>query len=312
MSSAYNADDIGGSIESYSSLFKNGSEDVDAFLFFTDPHIFEHTVLENKMELAIGTLEYVFNNCSAEFVLCGGDWLQASDTQDEACYKLGRINGIMRAKFGENYYPIIGNHDTNYQGKTDLNAEPNTGKLPQTTLDNLWFSKYGKAYYDFKTLRTRYYVFDTGTDWQTAMTDYRWEQVDWFANKLIENDDSHSVIALHIFSNQFTAADFDTDPKIQLLSENLTLVAQAYNSRTTITLNGETYNFTGKTGKVSYMICGHSHYDKVTTYNNIPVIMTVNAGYNPNFDLLYVDYDNALLSAVRVGSGSNRSMSIIV
>lgn len=309
VSSKYNhSDNIDSAIEQYSSLLANGSES-DSYLFFTDPHIFQHKVDEEKMEKAIGTLEYVFNNTPTQMVLCGGDWLQDSDTQSEASTKLGRIDGIMRSKFGDRYYPILGNHDTNYQG-VDSNGNANSGVLQQKALKNLWFRNYPAMYYDFKTESTRYYCFDTGTDWETDMTDYRWKQVDWFANALNANNDKHSVIALHIFTNQ-PKSDAETALNPQNLAKNITIIAQAYNNKTTITLNGKTYDFTSTSGKVSYLICGHSHYDANFVYNDIPVIITTKCGYIPNFDLVYADYDKAKLEMVRIGNGESRSIDII-
>ncbi|HAE23961.1 MAG TPA: hypothetical protein DCG33_01345 [Prevotellaceae bacterium] len=312
VSSQYNRNiDIESPIKDYASQFKTGAV-ADSFLFFTDPHIFPHTMDEGRMEVTIGTIEQVFNNSPASFVLCGGDWLVNSDTQNEACYKLGRIDGIMRAKFGNEYLPCLGNHDTNYQGVENEGSAAWSGILPQIAINNLWFSKYGKAYYDYKANNARFYVFDSGTDLVSTMTSYRWEQVDWFANKLIENDDDHSVIALHIFTNQLTKANYESDPKIQSLAENLTLIAQAYNSKSTVTLNSVTYDFTDTTGKVAFLIAGHTHYDLTTDLNDIPVIITTTSGYTPTFDLMFVDYTNSTLVAVRVGDGNDRTMSIVV
>lgn len=309
VSSEYNhSDNIDSAIEQYSSLLVNGSES-DSYLFFTDPHIFQHIVDEEKMKKAIGTLEYAFNNTPTQMVLCGGDWLQDSDTQSEASTKLGRIDGIMRSKFGNRYYPILGNHDTNYQG-VDNNGNANSGVLQQKALKNLWFRNYTAMYYDFKTENTRYYCFDTGTDWQNDMTDYRWKQIDWFANAVNTNDDKHSAIALHIFTNQ-SKSDAETALNPQNLAKNITIIAQAYNNKTTITLNGKTYDFTSTSGKVSYLICGHSHYDANFVYNDIPVIITTKCGYIPNFDLVYADYDKAKLEMVRIGNGESRSIDII-
>lgn len=309
VSSEYNhSDNIDSAIEQYSSLLVNGSES-DSYLFFTDPHIFQHIVDEEKMKKAIGTLEYAFNNTPTQMVLCGGDWLQDSDTQSEASTKLGRIDGIMRSKFGNRYYPILGNHDTNYQG-VDNNGNANSGVLQQKALKNLWFRNYTAMYYDFKTENTRYYCFDTGTDWENDMTDYRWKQIDWFANAVNTNDDKHSAIALHIFTNQ-SKSDAETALNPQNLAKNITIIAQAYNNKTTITLNGKTYDFTSTSGKVSYLICGHSHYDANFVYNDIPVIITTKCGYIPNFDLVYADYDKAKLEMVRIGNGESRSIDII-
>ena len=155
-----------------------------------------------------------------------------------------------------------------------------------------------------------YYCFDTGTDWETDMTDYRWKQVDWFADALNANDDKHSAIALHIFTNQ-SKSDAETALNPQNLAKNITIIAQAYNNKTTIMLNGKTYDFTSTSGKVSYLICGHSHYDANFVYNDIPVIITTKCGYIPNFDLIYADYDKAKLEMVRIGNGESRSIDII-
>ena len=215
----------------------------------------------------------------------------------------------MRSKFGNRYYPILGNHDTNYQG-VDNNGNANSGVLQQKALKNLWFRNYTAMYYDFKTENTRYYCFDTGTDWENDMTDYRWKQIDWFANAVNTNDDKHSAIALHIFTNQ-SKSDAETALNPQNLAKNITIIAQAYNNKTTITLNGKTYDFTSTSGKVSYLICGHSHYDANFVYNDIPVIITTKCGYIPNFDLVYADYDKAKLEMVRIGNGESRSIDII-
>ena len=38
--------------------------------------------------------------------------------------------------------------------------------------------------------------------------------IDWFANKLIENDDAHSAIGIHIFAHQ-SQAEFEEEPEAQ-------------------------------------------------------------------------------------------------
>lgn len=302
VSSEYNDESITTKLTAYADICTANAE-ADAFLFFTDPHIFPYAVDEYRMERVFGTLQQTFNNSSAQFVLCGGDWLTEDDTAAEAAYKLGRINGITRAKFGEAYYPIIGNHDSNEQGVSELS---------QNSLTLLMFAKYGKMYYQFNTPNTRYYVFDTGSDHVASMTAYRWTQVNWYATELAQNDDAHSVIALHIFSGQTNENSFASDPKVQTFADNITKVAQAYNNRSSITLNGITYDFTGKTGKVAYLISGHTHYDADMVQNGIPCIVTTTASYAPNFDLCYADYTNGKFKTVRVGSGENRTIDIII
>lgn len=79
----------------------------------------------------------------------------------------------------------------------------------------------------------------------------------------------------------------------------------------TLTLNGHTYNFSTKTGKVAFAQCGHSHYDSVVTYKNIPTILTVNATSTPRFDLCYVNYITSKYKMIRVGDGSDRTVNIV-
>jgi hypothetical protein len=285
------------------------TENFEYFLYFTDPHIFKHNVDEYSMEKVIGTIEEINNNTSSQFVLCGGDWLQDQDSQQEAIYKLSRIYGIMNSKF-DTFYNTIGNHDTNYQGVDDEN-NANSGLLSNGILTNLWFSKYGKNYYSFLTnKKTRFYTFDTGIDWVISMDSYRWEQIDWFATSLIENDDSKSIINVHILTNQ-ASADIDNNGLSPVdISQNILLIAKAYNDKTTITLNNITYDFSNCTGKVILLLAGHSHYDKVVNYLNIPCVLTINCDYSCNCDIMLLDYTNNKFKTIRFGNGDNKDINI--
>ena len=280
-----------------------GTDDAESFLFFTDAHTLPHTEDEENFKKSIGNIEYVFNSTPTSFVLCGGDWLTNSDTKVQASKKLGRLDGIMRGKFGNKYYPILGNHDTNYQGE---------GTLEDATIKNIMFREYGKGYYSFLTPnKTRFYVFDSGTDWTDNMIDYRKEQRNWFGEQLLINDDEHSVIAIHIFTNQ-TKANLESNPTSTNLCDFLTKIADAYNNKTSITVGFDRRDYANTKGKVSFLICGHTHYDANLTYNNIPIIITKNASYTSDLDLCLIDYKNAKLKMRRVGSGNDREISIIV
>ena len=110
---------------------------------------------------------------------------------------------------------------------------------------------------------------------------------------------------MYYYSEQYTSA----------LASNLTKLLNAYNTRTTITLNGKTYNFATATGKVHFVLVGHSHADFNIVADGIPVIASINgnADYNhtPSFDLAIADYSNQKLHLVRVGSGANRDIDIL-
>lgn len=289
------------------SSYVAGIGDSETFLFFTDPHIMDHPVNENSMQKAIGTIERAYNETPTSFVCCGGDWLTNSDTKTEAAEKLGRIDGFMRAKFGDRYLPVLGNHDTNYQGasyradNTDF-----SDKIANEGLKNLWFREYGAAYYDFLAPGgTRFYVFDTQIDWSSAMDEYKWQQCAWFADALIDNDDTHSAVFLHILKNTSTG-------EVQPFASQLTLIARAYNYKTTVAVNGVSYDFSNTSGHVAFFMAGHTHADSSGVENDIPWIISTKSGYTPNFDLCVVDYANAKLMTYRVGVGSDREIDIVV
>jgi hypothetical protein len=294
--------------DEFNLLFKSTSGEVESFVFFSDPHYcqtYDDASFIPSAKQNINNILSHYENTATNFVLCGGDWL-TNHKQSVAVKDLAKIDGWMNKTF-DKYYPVFGNHDNNYQGELDTtdNQDANDGTLSNQQMVNLWFRKYGKMYYSFMGTSTKFYVFDTGIDWVVAMNEYRWEQVDWFANQLLNNNDNNIVIVMHIISNN--GQDF---ANITPMSTNITAVAQAFNNRTSITMNGHTYNFSEKTGKVRCAVCGHTHYDYITTLNSIPVYCITTA-MDGTFDLVLLDYGTSKLKTVRVGNGSNREINLI-
>lgn len=308
---AFNSGDISDTIDvtakctEFADLFTDSSK-VESFVFFTDPHLTEKGEdYEARLKNYIVTLEKYYKSTPTSFVVCGGDWLGNSDTHTEAKYKLGYIDGIARGMF-DSFHHVVGNHDTNYQG-VDAEGNKNSGRLGDHTIANLWNREHGRNYYAFDGNSTRFYVLDTGTDWETEMNDYRWEQVAWLAEELKNSTAERSALLLHIgvipSGDTYAAAEFTT---------NLFALCEAYNKAGTVTLNGTTYDFTGCTGRVAYGLCGHVHADTVLTVGGIPLIATTNmqAGSTPTFDLCLADYDANTLHLVRVGTGESRSIDL--
>lgn len=309
-------------ITTYNTEFINRNEDTESYLYFTDPHCINSGVTDTNARKVINTIEYAFNKTPTTYVICGGDWLSNGDTQLIAVDRLSYIDGFMRHKFGDAYIPIIGNHDNNYQGILETGSANNTGRLPQETMQRLWFRNYGnKTYYTKLGLNSRFYIFDTEIDWTAnTISDFKWEQVDWFGKELIKNDDKHSIMLMHIISNQWD--DGGTGDKTYRLNNEglipvimqkyLMQIAQAYNTKTNITLNNISYDFSSTTGKIAFCHVGHMHFDWNGVYNNIPIIITTNTTTEPRFDLCLVDYTNAKYILKRVGYGDDREIDIVV
>ena len=293
--------------EAFDALF-NGSGASDAFIFFTDPHLLsegEKSAFYDRFMNYTGVIGGFFKRLATSFAVCAGDWLEWNDTPNLALYKLNLMTGRMRELFGDHYYPVIGNHDTNEQG-TEVSG---VKTLSDSTLRNVMFPYQSAMYYSFKSENARYYVLNTGTDQNTAMSfGDRWTQIAWLAEQLAENDDAHGGIFMHILWNTVEATGIAT------FADNVQELIGAYNGHTTITLNSVTYDFTNCTGKIGFILGGHIHKDQSDTTNySVPVIATINTQNNanyPSFDLVLVDWTANTMNMVRVGSGSNQTFTL--
>lgn len=280
----------------------NDSVETEQFIYFTDPHLMgvgnDTTGFLDTLDAYTDTIKLYSESTPTTFVLCGGDWLKTGDDADVAKWKLGMVYG--KCKKFNRFYDTIGNHDSNYLGDV---------ALVQQVINNLLFGGEHPGYYSFDGSNTRFYNFDSEHNDVTVMNAYRWEQIAWFANALIEDDKSHSAVSIHIWYTDYNDQTADT---ISALATNITSVISAYNGRTSVTLNGVTYSFANCTGHVEFVISGHCHFDKSGAAAGIPVINTTNLqnGNTPTFDLVYVDYDNRVLHTVRVGTGSDRTFSL--
>ena len=311
--SVYNTTDISEKSAEYCALL-NGLEDVEMFAFMTDPHFMPSgvwlggegagTMTEDLYKSSLSLMQKYYNTCGLQFMLCGGDWLTNSDTQALACRKLAYITGTMKHLFPK-YYQMLGNHDTNYQGVVS-ESDSSNGVLTQDTLRNLMFQDFGKCYYEFKGAHTRFFILDTGSDWDNTMTSYRWEQIAWLASNLASNTDEHIIVGMHIYSNNAETWDSST----MIFAQNVQSLLAAFNARSSITLNNVTYDFSAATGKTHCIISGHTHADYLDTNAAVPVWCTQNVTSNCTFDLMLVDYKNMVMKSVRIGTGNNRTLNL--
>jgi hypothetical protein len=148
-------------------------------------------------------------------------------------------------------------------------------------------------------------MLDSGLN-NITMNAYRWAQVDWFANALLQETKPHIFGAMHVWNERSGGVLTES-----ALAENITAVADAFNRKTTITLNGITYDFSDSSGTFHFFVGGHEHTDTLYTFNNIPCILTAATVDGMCTDAIYADFDNAVAHFVRFGRGSSRDVSII-
>jgi predicted MPP superfamily phosphohydrolase len=274
----------------------NKDADVDSFLFFTDPHLLNEGLIDLGRSTYIQTIKAYADNLPINNVICGGDWINNFADIKDAARCLGYINGYMSNAFA-NYQLIVGNHEYNkyIEGQEALSVK---------AIRNL-YTKREKNYYTFDSALSRFIVFDSGIDtYNHLMDDYKWEQIAWFASLLKENVD-HNVIMLHISY---------VGDSVSALLNNITLMSKAYNTRSSVTLNGVAYDFSGTSGKVHLVISGHTHEDATYMLNDVPVVITTDlrSGNTPTFDLFAVNYGESKAYLTRVGNGESRVVEIVV
>ena len=277
----------------------------EKFLYFTDPHYVTSAAdgtIALHYENAIGVMGKYFDKVGASFAISGGDWFNNSNTRENALANMADINSRMEAAFGKDFYLVVGNHDYNYQTKNESGSTVSSShKLTREELDGAWFSdeRYGgKSYYSFMGENTRFYVFDSGIDWgHGSMTDLDQAQVEWFLGELMKNDDAHIALAPHML--------YTSESNLNPGTAKFLEIAEIYNNRGTFAYNGKLYDFADKTGRVEFLIAGHSHKDEVSVHNGIACILTINNTVStPSFDLVAVDYDARVIHIVRVNSGT--------
>ena len=293
----------------FNELVNNGNIS-ETFLFFTDPHLLGaiNVFSQDDRSSLIGAFDVakeLYDTLKLGFCLCGGDWLNFGDTQEMAKEKLLFADQQMKMKFTQ-YYKMMGNHDTNYQGIVSLD-DPKRGDLPRAFIDNEYFSETGSAYFSFSSKETQYLVLDSGIDYTLKLDDYRWEQIKWFANQLKETNNKHVALLVHMFYSE---------GELTPMSKIIVEICDAYNKRQSVSLNGLEYDFSSVNGKIHFVLAGHSHYDSLTyegVDNNLPVIETCNYTINgsKSFELCLVDYEKNILHLVRVGKGKDRSIDFI-
>lgn len=315
----------------FSRILASRPKDSVAFLFFTDPHLFTGDGYETEFKRYMDELQNVVETCPIDFVVCGGDWLNAH-TKNEAKDALAYAFAQCKARFPK-FYPINGNHDTNYQGVNESwSDEPGSGLLTKTEMENLMFrdtpweeNPYGvdgKSFYRFTVGNYRFWVFDTGIDGRTTLDYSDKNQLKWFFNKCNGNYDfvpKREIILMHTVN--------DAGKMHPIYNEISAMITGAnegwYEFLTEIDENGEwvgaAFQFEDSgIRRPSCVIGGHAHEDRIIeesaydSENVLPWVTTTNLQANgkATFDLIIVDDNNVTLHRPTENGITTRSLYI--
>lgn len=293
-------------LKRYHSLFID-KENIESFAFYTDSHVMgysDNAYYEHFYTQYIKQVQKVYNTSACNFIVCGGDWLNQNTSRGEALHRLGMIKGSANSMM-RNHHLLVGNHDTNYQGTTVNGILPT---LTHDEMNNIWFNEENtrKSYYSFDGIRTKCYCFDTWDLLQTELGTYEKEQATWFANSLLEDNPERAICFIHAIY-----PDSPSSSSVNVLTDQLTAIANAFNTKSSITVDNVSYNFSSSTGKVYFFASGHTHrsrgpstptaaqaYAGATNdfiVNGIPCVATPTRGFRTELAivaLFLVDYDN--------------------
>jgi hypothetical protein len=141
----------------------------------------------------------------------------------------------------------------------------------------------------------------------------------------------YNIIAMNISYKWLKEyVDFDLTPQqvcdaLTSTGEEVASVADAYNSKTTITVDDVTYDYSNANGEIKAMMIGHAHIDATgTTTGGIPWMVSdsdnharsLNSANRTDgtvteqcFDVVSVNYQDGSIKTVRFGYGNNREFS---
>lgn len=244
------------------------------FAMITDLHDNDHTHLNETTYKQVMAIRDLVKKNGLQFVICGGDLTDGGyGTKSELLDKMTEQTKM----FKEVGVPVLfmrGNHDDNsyagYEVTKVVSREefyarclaPFGGKVIPS----------GKCYYyqDFDEVDTRVICLDFidypwvvnngsivyGAGGSNVWRGYSDDQIVWLLGTAL-NCNKRIIVAGHYstHANLMTTYEKNND-------HNYTVVTQAlaaYNSRGSVTFNGTTYSFAGKTGKVLVQVSGHSH-----------------------------------------------------
>ena len=284
------------------------TQEIESFLFFTDPHLlgydssFTETIQFDLID-SFTSAKLLYDNLPLDFCLCGGDWLNAGDTQEAAKEKLLFADSTMKSMFSH-YYKMLGNHDTNYLGIVST-EDSAVGKLPSSFFESEYYTETGSAYYSFKSSNSEFIILDSGIDFKTSLDSYRKEQLVWLAEQLQESSSIHIVLGIHMFYN--------TEPAILPMSQEIIRICDSYNRRLSYQLEDSSiYDYSESIGKVHLILSGHGHVDFLESESGIPIVGTCRFIKNekPTFEICVLNYKSGCVDLIRVGEGESRHFQL--
>lgn len=299
-------------LEKVQSNIRAAGKDGKTFIFSTDMH---WSTNNSKFARTAPKLIKWLNDNDARIDTCvlGGDYIDGGDHDTilrlmEECAKKFATNGCKT-------YALFGNHDSNTIYTSTVTPFTNAefyGAVQAYNADDAKYAAYRYFYADDEKTKTRMIFLDSGVIGDTLSA----AQSDWLDATLAATPQGWHIIAFwHLVYHIQDGTSWEDNP--------LSLEMTAFSTAVCAKLDAHNAGDAGST--VEAIIGGHVHCDKdYTTTGGIPIVLTTTAGLGflaegatgtkgtkteTAFDVITVDYEAQSVKCVRVGRGSDRTIS---
>ena len=304
-------------ISSAISTVKSNAFDVgidgDSFVFITDVH------WQSNSKHSPALIKQVIDSINVGKIVCGGDLIGGGGKSAMIDLMSDCINSFKNIS---RLYVLLGNHDTNKLGAdspSDYFSKGEAYALMQKESD--FIMDYGNLcyfFFDNATTKTRYICLDTGEEGTTLDA----TQSAWLSDTLSAMPSGyHALIFAHIIYQTSTTWHIGLDPSELEMTSFMDDVCEIL----------DTFNSNNDDKKVEAVFGGHVHIDAdFTTTGGIPIVLTdcdtrqtftetssgsgvanhaVGTVNEQCFDITTIDYTNKTIKCVRVGRGSDRTIT---
>lgn len=305
------------------------------FGYFSDSHITYKNAANQQVEGNAGhtgeIMRYLAAKAGIRRWVFGGDALSYENTQALVTADFDEVSNWLMPIGGR--VVVKGNHDLNPYGSPNLTD----AEYHEQFFDALMPGADALYYYiDEADTKTRYIVLDTRetsinesyTNGDATEKAYVNAEITWLISTLNSTPSGWQIIVLpHVIwwgggnmsQGNLNLSDAGADV-VQLCGD--------YNSRSSGTKWGQSYNFSSGAATVAICLSGHTHIDYSRTYNNVAAASitadsyayanarpdsrphTVGTPTEQSLDIWFVDATNGTAESIRIGCGDDRAFAV--
>lgn len=286
------------------SICENANDDSVIFAMITDLHDNDWDHYAETLGYQLAALKNLKEKARLDFVICGGDLTDGAYSEKSAL--LDKMTDHRRhfSRIGVPSLFVRGNHDDNsyysLQASNCISGPEFYSRMIMNEAGN--HTPAGKAYYyhDFEEINLRVICLDFidypwvvedgqlvnyAVGYEGVWRGYSDAQIAWLAGTAL-NTNKRIVVTGHYSTHTNLMSSWERGVEHNWDEVNKAMIA--YQSRGSYTFGGQTYDYSGKTGKILAQVTGHSHSFGAFKDNGIVWSTTG----SPSTDVTHRTYDD--------------------